>query len=137
MNERLDFNAQIIDEFRSNGGKVAAFGDAPLVILATIGAKTGQLREIPLATMTDDEGTYVFASKAGAPSNPDWYHNLMTNPVIDVEEPEGTRRARLVELPVDEGQQKLRAQAELMPQFGDYITNAAPRLIPVFRIDGV
>ncbi|MEX0846324.1 MAG: nitroreductase/quinone reductase family protein [Ilumatobacteraceae bacterium] len=132
-----DFNQQIIDEFRANGGKAAMFGDAPLVILHTIGAKSGAVREIPLVALVQDDGPYVFASKGGATTNPDWYFNLLATPEIDVEAPTETYRARLVELPVDQGQAKLHEQAELMPQFGGYITTAAPRLIPVFAIERV
>lgn len=132
-----DFNQQIIDEFRANGGKVAMFGDAPLVILHTIGAKSGAVREIPLVALVEGDARYVFASKGGAPTNPDWYHNLVATPEIDVEAPGETYRARLVEMPVEEGQAALRRQAALMPQFAEYITNAAPRVIPVFAIERV
>jgi hypothetical protein len=67
-----DWNAQIIAEFRASGGKAAQFGDNPLVILHTIGAKSGEVREIPLVTLVEDDDLYVFASKGGAPTNPDW-----------------------------------------------------------------
>jgi deazaflavin-dependent oxidoreductase (nitroreductase family) len=128
-----DWNAQIIAEFRANGGKAAQFGDAPLVILHTIGAKSGELREIPLVALEDDE-MFVFASRGGAPTNPDWYHNLKAHPEITVEYGTETFSATLTELPEDEGQAKLRAQAALMPQYGEYIESAAPRVIPAFRI---
>ena len=81
-----DFNSQITEEFRANGGKVAQFGDAPMIILNTIGAKSGKLRETPLVVLIEDDGTYVFASKAGGPTHPDWYHNLKANPEITVEQ---------------------------------------------------
>ena len=129
-----DWNAQIIDEFRANGGKAAQFGDAPLVILHTIGAKSGELREIPLVALVEGDDLYVFASKAGAPTNPDWYYNLKAHPEITVEFGTETFTATLTELPEDEGQAKLRAQAELMPSFGEYVTSAAPRVIPAFHI---
>jgi deazaflavin-dependent oxidoreductase (nitroreductase family) len=129
-----DWNAQVIAEFRSNGGKVAQFGDAPLVILHTIGAKTGSVREIPLVALVDGDDMTVFASKGGAPDNPDWYHNLKAHPTITVEYGTETFEAEVIELPEDEGQRRLRAQAELMPQFGEYITSAAPRVIPAFAI---
>jgi deazaflavin-dependent oxidoreductase (nitroreductase family) len=129
-----DWNAQIIAEFRANGGKAAQFGDAPLVILHTIGAKSGELREIPLVALVEDDEMFVFASRGGAPTNPDWYHNLKAHPEITVEYGTETFSATLTELPEDEGQAKLRAQAALMPQFGEYIESAAPRVIPAFRI---
>ena len=129
-----DWNAQVIEEFRANGGTVAQFGDAPLVILHTIGAKSGELREIPLVALVEDDDLYVFASKAGATTNPDWYHNLVAHPQITVEYGTETFTATVTELPEDAGQAKLRAQAALMPQFGEYIASAAPRVIPAFRI---
>lgn len=130
-----DWNAQIIAEFRANGGKVAQFGDAPLVILHTIGAKSGQVREIPLVALVDGDDLFVFASKAGAPSHPDWYHNLKAHPEITVEYGTETFAARVTELPEDDGQARLQQQATLMPQFGEYVTSAAPRVIPAFRIE--
>lgn len=129
-----DFNAKVISEFRANGGKVEQFGDAPLVILHTIGAKSGELREIPLVTLAQGENLYVFASKAGAPSHPDWYYNLKANPEITVETPNETFDATVLQMPTDAGQKKLAEQAELMPQFADYVESAAPRIIPVFSI---
>ena len=129
-----DWNAQIIAEFRANGGRAAQFGDAPLVILHTIGAKSGELREIPLVALVEGDDLYVFASKGGAPTTPDWYHNLKATPQITVEFGTETFTADVTELPEDEGQAKLRAQAELMPTFGEYITSAAPRIIPAFHI---
>ena len=132
-----DWNTQVIEEFRANGGKVAQFGDAPLVILHTIGAKSGQLREIPLVALVEGDDLYVFASKAGAPTNPDWYHNLKANPQITVEYGTDSFTAQVTELAEADGQAKLRAQADLMPQFGEYISNAAPRVIPAFAIERV
>ncbi len=132
-----DWNTQIIDEFRTNGGKVAQFGDAPLVILHTVGAKSGELREIPLVALVQGDEMTVFASKAGGPTNPDWYHNLKKTPEITVEMGTESFTAHVTELPETEGQAKLRRQAELMPSFGEYITSAAPRVIPAFSITRV
>ena len=134
MSDMNDWNSRVIAEFRANGGKVEQFGDAPLVILHTIGAKTGQRREIPLVSLVQGDDMYVFASKAGAPTHPDWYYNLTAHPEIAVEYGTETFDARLEELPVDEGRQRLADQAELMPQFGEYTESAKPRVIPVFRI---
>lgn len=134
MSDMNDWNAGIIKEFRANGGKVEQFGDAPLVILHTIGAKSGQLREIPLVMMLDGDQRFVFASAAGSPKHPDWYHNLIATPEIDVELPSETIRARLTPLDEADRAARLGKQAAIMPQFGEYITNAAPRLIPVFEI---
>ena len=129
-----DWNAQIIAEFRASGGKAAQFGDDPLVILHTIGAKSGDVREIPLVALVEGDDLYVFASKGGAPTNPDWYYNLTATPEITVEYGTETFTATLSELPEAEGQAKLEAQGALMPQFLEYITSAAPRVIPAFHL---
>lgn len=132
-----DWNTQVINEFRANGGKVAQFGDAPLVILHTVGAKSGSVREIPLVALLEPERMVVFASAAGSPKHPDWYFNLLANPEITVEYKTETFTARVTELPADDAAATLNAQAELMPQFGGYITSAAPRVIPAFAITRV
>jgi len=81
-----DFNAKIIDEFRANEGKVGGyFEGAPMVLLTTTGAKTGQVRTNPLVYVADGDRFIVIASKGGAPTNPDWYHNLVANPEASVE----------------------------------------------------
>jgi deazaflavin-dependent oxidoreductase (nitroreductase family) len=129
-----DWNKQVIAEFRANGGRVAQFGDAPLVILHTIGAKSGELREIPLVALVEGETLTVFASKAGATTNPDWYFNLKANSQIQVEYGSDSFDAFVEELPVAEGQRRIQAQAVLMPTFGEYVASAAPRVIPAFSI---
>ena len=129
-----DWNQQIIAEFRATGGKAAQFGDAPLVILHTIGAKSGELREIPLVALVEGDQFTVFASKGGAPTNPDWYFNLKATPVITVEYGTESFSANVAELPAEVAAAKLNAQAQLMPQFGEYIKTAAPRVIPAFSI---
>jgi deazaflavin-dependent oxidoreductase (nitroreductase family) len=130
-----DWNQQVIAEFRANGGKVAQFGEAPMVILHTIGAKSGELREIPLVAMVDSDGMFIFASRAGSPSHPDWLFNLRAKPEITVEFGSETFTARVVELPEHRRLEKLSAQIVLMPTFGDYVVSASPRLIPVLSIE--
>ena len=130
-----DWNRTVIEEFRANEGKVAQFGDAPVVILHTIGAKSGELREIPLVALVGDEGDLtVFASKAGSPTNPDWYYNLKANPDIMVEYGAESFDAKVEELPEADAQARLQSQASLIPTFGDYVVSAAPRIIPAFSI---
>jgi deazaflavin-dependent oxidoreductase (nitroreductase family) len=81
-----DFNAQIIDEFRSNEGHVGGrFERQPLLLLHHKGAKTGTERVNPLAYASVDRGWAVFASKAGADTNPEWFHNLLANPETRIE----------------------------------------------------
>lgn len=82
-----DWNKQIIEEFRANEGKVSGqFEGAPLLLLHSVGAKTGATRVNPMMYQTvGDDRFAVFASKGGAPTNPDWYHNLVANPHTTVE----------------------------------------------------
>src|ERR1035438_3337396 len=86
MPDMNDFNRAIIDEFRANGGKVGGpFEGAPVLLLTTTGAKSGERRTTPVMYLPDGERMAIFASKAGAPTNPAWYHNLVANPSASVE----------------------------------------------------
>jgi deazaflavin-dependent oxidoreductase (nitroreductase family) len=81
-----DFNNQLIAEFRANGGVVGGqFAGTPLLILTTTGARSGQPRLAPLAFDRDGDVLVIIASKGGAPTNPDWYHNIKANPEVTVE----------------------------------------------------
>jgi deazaflavin-dependent oxidoreductase (nitroreductase family) len=129
------FNAAVIDEFRSNGGQVTGmFAGAPLVLITTTGAKSGQRRTTPIVYTTDGDRLVIIASKGGAPTSPDWYHNLVANPDVTVEIPGETfeARARVAEGP---GRERLyRAQAALMPNFDAY-EKATTRKIPVVVLE--
>ena len=81
----LDWNRKIIEEFRANNGRVATFASQPLLLLTHTGAKTGKLRTNPLAYFRDGDRYIVVASKGGAPTNPDWYYNLLANPRTTIE----------------------------------------------------
>jgi deazaflavin-dependent oxidoreductase (nitroreductase family) len=80
-----DWNAKVIDEFRANDGRVAAFARQPLLLLTHRGARTGTKRTNPLAYLRHGDDYVVVASKGGAPTNPDWYHNLLANPDATIE----------------------------------------------------
>jgi deazaflavin-dependent oxidoreductase (nitroreductase family) len=81
-----EMNVGIIEEFRANGGRVGGmFEGAPMLLLHSTGAKSGKERINPLMYLQLDGGYAIFASKAGAPTNPDWYHNLRANPTTSVE----------------------------------------------------
>jgi deazaflavin-dependent oxidoreductase (nitroreductase family) len=129
-----DWNQQVIDEFRANGGKVAQFGDADMVILHHTGAKSGQPRETPLVSRVDGEDVLIFASKAGAPTHPDWYHNLVANPEVIVEVGEDTFSARAVVTAGEERARLYEAHAALMPNFAEYARNTA-RETPVVALE--
>jgi deazaflavin-dependent oxidoreductase (nitroreductase family) len=135
--ERNDFNQAIIDEFRANGGKVGGqFGGAPLLLLHHTGARTGTERVNPVAYQTVDAGYAVFASKAGAPTNPDWYHNLRAHPDATVELGGETVRVRAR---VAEGEERDRIwerQKAEYPGFADY-ERKTTRRIPVVLLEPV
>ena len=81
-----DFNQSVIDEFHANGGKVGGyFAGANMLLLHTVGAKSGQPRINPLVYTTDGDHLVIIASKGGDASNPDWYYNLLANPTVTVE----------------------------------------------------
>jgi len=126
-----DFNAQIVDEFHANEGRVGGmFEGVPLLLLHHTGAKSGKNRINPLAYQSDDGRYVVFASKGGAPTNPDWYHNLKAQPNVTIEV--GTDRIEVVasEATGDERERLFRTQAERVPQFAEY-EKKAERVIPV------
>lgn len=81
--QRLAFNAQNISEFRASGGTLRSFGDAPVLLLTTTGARSGARRTTPLMYMADEDApgrVFVFASAAGAASDPAWFRNLAAHP---------------------------------------------------------
>jgi deazaflavin-dependent oxidoreductase (nitroreductase family) len=86
MSEHIDWNKAIIEEFRANKGKVGGhFENSSLLLLHTTGAKSGKSRINPVMYLEDKNRILIFASKAGGPSNPDWYHNLVANPELTIE----------------------------------------------------
>jgi deazaflavin-dependent oxidoreductase (nitroreductase family) len=134
-NDFKAFNAAVIDEFRSNRGEVTGmFAGAPLVLITTTGAKSGQRRTTPIVYTTDGDRLVIVASKGGAPTSPDWYHNLVAHPDVTVELPNETfeARARVAEEP--ERERLYRAQAALMPNFDAY-EKATTRKIPVVVLE--
>jgi len=135
--EMSDWNNKIVEEFRANGGKVGGpFEGAPLLLLHTVGARTGQERVNPIMYMRVDGGYAVFASKAGAPSNPDWYHNLLAHPKVTAEIGTGTAElaARVAE--GDERERIWAAQKAAHPGFADY-ERKTTRQIPVVILEPV
>jgi deazaflavin-dependent oxidoreductase (nitroreductase family) len=131
-----DFNARIIEEFRANEGKVGGqFQGAPLLLLHTTGARSGQDRVHPVVYLAEGDRLYVFASKAGAPTHPDWYHNLVANPDVTVEVGAETVAARATPLQGEERDRIFRRQAERMAGFEDYQRKAGGRVIPVVALD--
>jgi deazaflavin-dependent oxidoreductase (nitroreductase family) len=137
MSDMNDFNQQIIDEFRANGGKVGGmFQGAPLLLLHTTGAKTGKDRVAPLAYRREGDDLVVFGSKAGAPDHPDWFRNLVANPRVRVEV--GTEQfdatARITE--GEERERIWEAQKRDVPNFAEY-EQKTERQIPVIVLTRV
>ena len=135
MAEMDDFNTPIIEEFRANGGKVGGnFEGAPMLLLTTVGAKSGKTRVNPMMYLDDDGRRYVFASKAGAPTNPDWYHNLLAHPEVSIEV--GSDVVDVVATPLT-GADRDRIyaeQASRYPGFAEY-QEKTDRVIPVVALD--
>ena len=130
-----DFNAQIIEEFRANEGKVGGgFEGAPLLLLTTTGAKSGKERVAPLAYLADGGRIFVFGSKAGAPTNPDWIHNIRANPSVTVEIRTDRYAARAVEVEGSERDEIFAKQVAAMPPFAEYVEKAGDRVIPVVEL---
>ncbi|WP_018720886.1 nitroreductase family deazaflavin-dependent oxidoreductase [Salinispora fenicalii] len=130
-----DWNAKIIKEFRENDGQVGGqFAGAPLLLLHTVGAKSGQPRLNPMMYQKLDRGYAVFASKAGAPSHPDWYHNLRAHPQVKAEI--GTNTFDLVARVAtgDERERIWSAQKDAFPGFAEYEAKTT-REIPVVVLE--
>jgi deazaflavin-dependent oxidoreductase (nitroreductase family) len=126
-----DFNAQIIDQFHAGGGRVGGmFEGMTLLLLHHTGARSGQSRINPLVYHGDRDHYVIFASKAGAPTNPDWYHNLKAHPQVRIEVGTETIDVTADEATGEERDHLFRAQAERSPQFADYQKNT-DRVIPV------
>jgi deazaflavin-dependent oxidoreductase (nitroreductase family) len=130
-----DWNASIIAEFRANSGKVGGpFANAPMVLITTRGARTGKQRTNPLVCLPDGDRLVIFASKGGAPSNPDWYYNLRANPEVTVEFGSETFAARAVIVDGAERERLFDEQARRFPAFAQYQAKTT-RKIPVIVLE--
>ena len=134
MPDRNDWNRQLIEEFRANGGKVGGMWEGrPLLLLTTTGAKSGQHRTSPMMYLRDGDRLFVFASKGGAPTNPDWYHNLLAHPEVTVEVGNETYDAIATPVTGEERDRIYAHWAEMYPQFGEY-QQKTTRKIPVVAL---
>jgi deazaflavin-dependent oxidoreductase (nitroreductase family) len=136
MSEARDWNQNIINEFRANKGVVGGpFEGASLLLVHHKGAKSGKERVNPLAYQRLDNGYAVFASKGGAPTNPDWYYNLMANPETEVEV--GTETIP-VTAHVAQGEERetiWTEQKRRAPGFAEYEKTTGGRAIPVVVLE--
>jgi deazaflavin-dependent oxidoreductase (nitroreductase family) len=134
MSDMNDFNAQVIDEFRTNGGSAGGiFEGKPLVLVHNVGAKSGKEYVTPLVYLGDDGRIFIFASKGGAPNHPGWFHNLKANPEVSIEIGNDTREVVAVEVTGDERERIYAIQKEQQPQFAEYEA-ATDRKIPVIEL---
>jgi deazaflavin-dependent oxidoreductase (nitroreductase family) len=132
--ELNDFNAAIVDEFRANGGKVGGqFEGGNLLLLHTTGAKSGQPRMSPLAYLPVDGKILIVGSKAGAPTHPDWVHNLRANPAAHIEIDSDEYDVVARELPDDEREATYPLITAVAPVFADYQAKTS-RVIPLFEL---
>ncbi|MGC9963434.1 MAG: nitroreductase family deazaflavin-dependent oxidoreductase [Acidimicrobiales bacterium] len=134
MSEINDWNSKVIAEFRANDGKVGGqFEGAPVLLLTTTGAKSGNRHTTPMMYLPGDGKVFVFASKAGAPTNPDWYHNLVANPTVTVELGSEHYEATAAPLDGDERSRIYAEQAKAYPGFAEYQEKTS-RMIPVVEL---
>ncbi len=137
MSDANDRNKGIIDEFRANQGRVGGhFEGKTLLLLHTKGAKSGQERINPVAYVRDGERFVVIASTGGAPTHPDWYHNLVAHPHVTIEVGTETFQVHAVVAEEPERTRLYNKMVEMMPGFDDY-RKKTTRKIPVFVLTPV
>jgi deazaflavin-dependent oxidoreductase (nitroreductase family) len=137
MRDWVAFNQEIIEEFRANDGRVARFGGLPVIIVHTVGARTGALRPTPLIPVFEGDDMFVFGTAAGAPKDPAWCANLRAHPRVSIETAEGEYVADVLPVDVEEAQRMIDERAATTPQLAEYVAAAAPRRIPVFTVTRV
>ncbi|MGE0216038.1 nitroreductase family deazaflavin-dependent oxidoreductase [Mycolicibacterium sp.] len=129
-----DFNRKIVEEFRANGGKVGGpFEGGTLLLLHTVGAKSGKTRLSPLAYLTIDGKMIIIGSYAGAPKHPAWVHNLRANPKAHIEIGTEAYDVDVRELPDDEREATYPRIVALAPVFAEYQAKT-DRTIPLFEL---
>ncbi|MGW5241883.1 nitroreductase family deazaflavin-dependent oxidoreductase [Monashia sp. NPDC004114] len=129
------WNDHVISEFRENSGKVGGyFEGAPMILIHHIGARTGTVRVSPLVYFPEDDGAMlIVASKGGAPTSPDWYHNVKAHPRFDVEVGTETFTVEATELAGAERTEQWERIVAERPGFGDY-QKKTTRTLPVLRL---
>ena len=133
-----DFNRQLIKDLRANGGRASGgpFRGRDVLILTTKGARSGRLRENPLAYSRDNGHYVVVASRGGSPMNPAWYHNLLANPEVTVEVTGDKFDARAKVVDGEEYERLYRQHASRMPAFDEYRRRTS-RKIPVIVLERI
>ena len=134
MSNQNDWNQAVIDEFRSNSGKVGGmFAGKTLLLLHTVGAKSGQERINPLAYVGDGDRLVIIASKGGAPTNPNWYYNILAHSLVTVEVGTEKFKAQAAIASEPERTRLYNKMIEMMPGFEEY-RQKTTRVIPVITL---
>lgn len=128
------YNDRVIAEFRSNGGRVEGYGDS-LVLLHSTGAKSGEPRINPVLAILEGGSWLVCASMRGASTSPSWFFNLVAHPDASVETSSGSVDVHAIELEDEERDAAFERFVQRSPVFADYRRDAAPRVIPVLRLE--
>jgi len=137
MSELNERNRKIIEEFRANGGKVGGpFEGRTLLLLHTKGAKSRQERINPVAYIKDGGRFVVIASKGGAPTHPDWYYNILADPLLTIEVGDERHAVRAAVAAEPERTRLYDRMVDMMPGFGDYQRKTS-RVIPVIVLTPV
>ena len=137
MSNPNDWNKGIIEEFRANAGKVGGpFAGRTLLLLHTIGAKSGQEHVNPVAYITDGDRLVIIASKGGAPTNPAWYYNIVANPLVTVEVGTEKFQVRATVSAEPERTRLYNQMIAMMPSFAEYRLKTK-RVIPVIILKRV
>ncbi len=133
-----DFNHGIINDFRANAGQMPSgpFQGKDLLLLTTVGGKTGLLRTNPLAYTRDGDRYVIIASKGGADTHPAWYRNLLATPTATIEVGPDTFKVRATEVHGAERRRLYDGQAKVMPGFADYERKTS-RTIPVMALERI
>ena len=135
-----NFNDQVIADFNANGGKPGGyFANAPVLLLHAVGAKTGLERTQPLMFLREGDGPwFIFASYAGGPKDPAWFHNIVAKPEVEISVGDGTTIERMpVTARVLEGEARdstYARMATLFPQFAEYEVKTTRDSIPVIEL---
>jgi deazaflavin-dependent oxidoreductase (nitroreductase family) len=128
----LEYNRKLIEEFRADGGK--SMGNRPLLLLTTVGRRTGKPRTSPMMYVEEEDRLLVIASNAGATEDPLWYRNLLTDPYVTVEVPGHRYRARATPLSGDDYEREWAAITAKFPFFAEHQEKAGGRRIPVVAL---
>jgi deazaflavin-dependent oxidoreductase (nitroreductase family) len=130
-----DWDRQIIEEFRANGGNVGGqLAGAPLLLLTTTGAKSGEPRISPLVYLSEGGRIYVFAGNRGAPTNPGWYHNLVAHPDVMVDLGSEKFEAKATVVNSAEGERLGRIQIQKIPALAELAAKVT-RKVPVILLE--